>query len=313
MLDISIVIPVYNEANNIEAMYAKLSTLLESMQLTYEIVFVDDGSDDGSIGIIQKLCSKNRSIVLIKLTRNFGHQAALTAGMDNAGGKMIITMDCDFQDPPELIPEMIEAWKNGALVVFARRKIRNDPFFKRSSAQAYYYLLEKFSDIKITGNIGDYRLIDKSVLNELGNMKEKSRYLRGMISWLGFNYTIIDFERPKRNKGKSKFSLLKMIRLGMDGILNFSLLPLRLGLVLGLIIIPIGLFFLIYIAVDTLVNQESYPLYKWISVLSFTLIGFLFVLIWILGEYIGKIFNESRNRPIYVIAEKVKANEASSA
>jgi dolichol-phosphate mannosyltransferase len=149
--------------------------------------------------------------------------------------------------------------------------------------------------------VGEFRLIDRKVLNELKSMREKSRYLRGMVFWLGYNYTIIDFERPLRKHGKTGFSWLKMARLAMHGLLNFSLLPLRLGLILGLITIPLGVFFMIYFVVDILVNDVQYPLYKWISVISFIFIGFLFILIWILGEYIGKIYEETKNRPLYVI------------
>ncbi|MBU0763375.1 MAG: glycosyltransferase, partial [Bacteroidetes bacterium] len=220
------------------------------------------------------------------------------------------TMDCDGQDPPELIPEMIRKWKEGHEIVYARRKYRKDRFLKKYSAILYYRILTRFSDIKIGGNISDFRLIDRVVLEELCGMREKARYLRGMVYWLGFDYVIIDYDRPNRTRGKTGFSLLKMVRLAMNGILNFSLLPLRIGLVLGVITVLLGFFFLIYIACDTLFFEKVYQLYKWLSVITFIFVGFLFVLIWILGEYIGKIYHESKGRPVYVIHKKEGFSEA---
>jgi dolichol-phosphate mannosyltransferase len=301
MPDISIVLPVFNEEVNIPLIYEELASRMKDVGLSYEIIFVDDASWDQSLLLIHTLSKKDPNVKYLAFSRNFGQQAAFTAGMDYASGKAVITMDCDMQDPPSLIPEMISKWKEGFDIVYARRKTRTDRPLKRWTASLYYKMLSRFSDQKIQGNVGEFRLIDRKVLNELKSMREKSRYLRGMVFWLGYNYTIIDFERPLRKHGKTGFSWLKMARLAMHGLLNFSILPLRLGLILGLITIPLGVFFMIYFVVDILVNDVQYPLYKWISVISFIFIGFLFILIWILGEYIGKIYEETKNRPLYVI------------
>ena len=304
MYGISIVVPVYNEQENILELVDSLKKVLEPLLPDYEIIFVDDASTDYSLPIIKKLVLENLKIKFISFSRNFGQQAAITAGLDFASGKAIITMDADLQDPPQLIPEMIRAWQAGSEIVLMRREHRNDGFFKRITASTYYYLLNKFSEYKFKGNVGEFRLIDKKVADELRNLKEKTRYLRGMIIWMGYTLTYLDYDRPNRKNGKTGFSLLKMIRLAMNGILDFSLLPLRLGLVVGVLVIILGFIFLGYITIDIFMNDVAYPLYKWLSVVTFIFTGFLFVFIWILGEYIGKIYNEVKNRPIYLIREK---------
>jgi dolichol-phosphate mannosyltransferase len=301
---LSVIVPIFNEEDNIVPLVDRLNTVLEPILPDFEIIFIDDSSTDHSIFIIKQLARNDQRIKFLSFSRNFGQQAALSAGLDFATGKAVITMDADLQDPPELIPEMIKKWQNGVDLVLTKRRHRNDSIFKRMTAKMYYALLNRFSEYKFPGNIGDFRLMDKKVADELRNLKEKTRYLRGMIFWLGFNYTVIDYDRPNRKHGKSGFSFLKMVRLGMNGILNFSLLPLRIALVLGILVIFMGLFFLVYFAVDIYLHGVVYPLYKWLSVITFIFTGFLFILIWILGEYIGKIFNEVKNRPIYIIREK---------
>ena len=297
---LTIVIPVFNEEENIVIIHKKLAETLSDVA-QYEIIFVNDGSRDSSLQVIKGISEKDKSVRFINLTRNFGHQAALTAGMDFAKGDIVVTMDCDLQDPPELILKMIEKWRDGALVVYTRRKQRKESFLKRFSARTYYSVLRSVSEFNETEDIGDFRLIDKRVLSELKKMHEKSRYLRGMISWLGFNYVVIDYDRPSRVHGKTGFSLVKMVRLAMDGILSFSLLPLQLGFVIGVLCIVVGLIFLGYISYDALINHVDYPLYKWLVIALFLLLGFMFILMWIVAEYIGRIFNETKGRPIYVV------------
>jgi glycosyltransferase involved in cell wall biosynthesis len=304
MSGISIVVPVFNEEGNITELVDALKKALEPLMADYEIIFVDDASTDHSLLIIKELARKDPKIKFISFSRNFGQQAAITAGLDFAGGDAIVTMDADLQDPPELIPKMIGAWKAGSEIVLMRRAHRKDGFFKRITASLYYYFLTKFSEYKFKGNVGEFRLIDKKVADELRNLKEKTRYLRGMIIWMGYTLTYLDYDRPNRRSGKTGFSLLMMVRLGMNGILDFSLAPLRLGLVIGVLVILLGFLFLGYITVDIILHDVVYPLYKWLSVVTFIFTGFLFVLIWILGEYIGKIYNEVKNRPIYLIREK---------
>lgn len=307
---ISVVLPVFNEELNIEPMLKAVSDVLKKTGYIYEIIFVNDGSTDNSRFVLHNLASNNLNIKVITFTRNFGHQAAITAGIDFAQGDAVITMDCDFQDPPEVITEMISHWEEGKMIVYGRRSYRKDGFFKKITAKLYYKLLYNASDIKIQGNIADYRLIDKTVVAELRQMKEKNRYLRGMVPWLGFDYAIVDFIRPKRLHGKSGFSLVKMSRFAMAGILNFSLFPLRIGFVLGLFIIVTGVIFLIYLGFRFFFQNQFYKLLEWLAVFNYILIGFLFILIWIVAEYIGKIYDEVKARPLYIIESKLNISEA---
>ncbi|HIA36980.1 MAG TPA: glycosyltransferase, partial [Flavobacteriales bacterium] len=185
-VDISVVVPIFNEEENIMVFYRRAKKVLGKLKVSREFIFVNDGSSDLSLKVLQDLAVKDLSVKYIDLTRNFGQQAALTAGMDHALGKAVITMDCDLQDPPEILPKMIQKWEAGNDIVYARRTHREDAILKKYSALLYYKILKKFSDVKITGNIGDYRLIDRKVLHSLKGMREKSRYLRGMVAWLGY-------------------------------------------------------------------------------------------------------------------------------
>lgn len=301
---ISVVIPVFNEQQNIPLIAERILEFVPSGKYHTEIILVDDGSTDESLYVIKKLSEQNRDIKYISLSRNFGQQAAFTAGLDAATGDAVITMDCDFQDPPEIIPQLLDKWEEGYKIVYTRRKIRKDGLLKKLTAKTYYKLLYKFSENKIIGDIGDFRLLDKMVIEELGKMRERSRYLRGMIPWLGFDYTIIDFERPHRLHGETGYSYLKMFRLAMNGMLNFSLLPLRFGLILGIFVIFTGVIFFVYLILNYLINDQFYKLLEWLAVINYILIGFFFVLFWIVAEYIGKIYNESKDRPLYIVKEK---------
>ncbi len=302
----SIVVPCHNESRNVVVLYNKLIKLFKDSEISdFEVILVNDGSTDETLNQIESICIQDKKVKCLNFSRNFGHQAAITAGMDYASGDAIITMDCDMQDPPGVILDMIDKWEEGFQVVYARRKNRKDSFFKKYSAILYYKLLDKFSEVKIPRNVGDFRLIDRKVLDQLKEMKEQARYLRGMVAWLGFKYTFVDYSRPERIHGKTSYTLTKMMRLAMDGILNFSLFPLKVGLMLGMLSIIAGLFFLLYMTGDALIFHTEYPLYKWLVVIAVMLMGFQFMLFWILGEYVGRIYNESKGRPIYVVNEKI--------
>jgi len=305
MKTVSFIIPVFNEEKNIHLLFdAVMKEMKNNEEYKPEFIFVNDGSEDSSFFVLCQLAKDNSFVKVINFTRNFGHQAALTAGMDYATGDAIITMDCDLQDPPAIIPDMIKEWENGAKIVYARRILRKDPFMKRLTAKWYYKLLYKFSDIKIPGNIGDFRLIDKSVLDYLSKMREKSRYLRGMIPWLGFKHSFVDYNRPKRLHGKTGFSWLKMFRFAMKGILSFSLLPLRLGLIVGSFAVFSGFAFFLYLLIQFFIYDEFYKLLEWLAVFNYVLIGFLFILLWIIAEYVHNISNEVKGRPLYVVESK---------
>lgn len=305
----SFIIPTFNEENNIYPLYESLLKVLSGISSPYEIIFVNDGSTDQTGLVLMQLADKDKYIKILELSRNFGHQAALSAGYAHAKGDAIISMDCDLQDTPETILEMINKWRQGFDIVYARRKKREDKLFKKYSAKFYYKLLNKFSEVNIPRDVGDFRLIDKKVLRIINQMPETSKYLRGMVAWVGFKHTFVDFERPERVYGETHYSLRKMIRLAMDGFVGFSFLPLKIGLFLGGLSILFGALFIVYMIGDTIISKIYYPLYKWLVVVLFIFLGFNFILIWILGEYIGRIFDESRKRPYYIIDKKINFNE----
>ena len=304
---VSIVVPAYNEEANVGPFYDTIRDLfageLEGCRL--ELIFVDDGSQDGTLARIKELAVADDRVKALGLSRNFGHQAALTAGLRVAGGEAIISMDCDLQDPPGIIPEMVARWRDGNKVVYARRKLRVDTPFKKITANWYYRILARSSDVDIPRNVGDFRLLDRAVLNSLVQFDEHARYLRGMVAWLGFKHDFVDFDRPDRMHGETHYTLRKMVKLAMDGLLNFTFFPLRLGLWIGMLSMLISVLFLAYMLFDIIVNDQTYQLFKWLTVLVFGFLGAQFTFLWVLGECIGRIYYDVRRRPLYVVNEKI--------
>lgn len=301
---ISIVIPVCNEAENLPLLVSKLEEVLTAYP-NREYLFVDDGSSDASVEVLTELQAGNKNIRVLKLTRNFGHQPALYAGLSRANGDAVITMDADLQDPPECLPRFISSWKSGNKVVYGRRKNRqSDGWFKRLSARVYYRLLTKFSTSSIPEHVGDFRLLDRQVVDDLLAMNRKDPFVRGMIAYLGYTHDFVDYERPIRNSGDTKYTFAKMFSLALNGLLSFSTLPLKLGLFLGIISIATGSFFLLYIIYDTLMNHEVYPLYKWLVVFLFMFNGLMFILLWILSEYVSRLFRQNQDKPMFVIEKE---------
>ncbi|MCX7591074.1 MAG: glycosyltransferase family 2 protein [Kiritimatiellae bacterium] len=307
---ISVVVPAWNEEQNVVPVYEAVSGVFarDLPEYDLEMVFVDDGSTDDTWTKLKEIAARDDRVKALSLSRNFGHQAALTAGLHEATGDAVITMDADFQDPPDLIPQMVHKWKQGNAIVYGRRVSRSDPFFKKWTATLYYRLISRFSEVEIPPDVGDFRLISRDVLRNFLQLNEHARYLRGMIAWLGFKHDFVDFERPDRLHGKTHYSLGRMMKLAMDGILNFTFLPLRVGLWVGLLTVLVSIAFLIYMFVDTLLHWEIrsyYPLYKWLIVILFGFMGVQFMFLWILGEYISRIYNDVRRRPLYLVAERV--------
>jgi dolichol-phosphate mannosyltransferase len=305
-VEYSFVVPAFNEEKNVLELYNRIKLLIKKYNQSWELIFVNDGSSDNTEKVLEEICKIDKNVKFINLSRNFGHQAALSAGLKYSSGNAIISMDCDLQDPPEVIEKMISEWHAGYKIVYARRKnFRKDNFIKKIGSKLYYKFLGRFSKIDIPRNVGDFRLVDKKVLTMMNNMPEHSRYLRGMVAWTGFSHTFVDYYRPDRENGKSNYSLGKLAKLGMDGVFNFSALPLRIGFFIGLISIISGFALLTYQVVDVLVNGVYYHLYKWLIVVLYIFMGFVFMLLWILGEYIGKIYDEVRERPLFVISEMI--------
>jgi polyisoprenyl-phosphate glycosyltransferase len=310
MSNLSVIIPLFNEEKNLGELYSRLLGVLNNLHINWEIIFIDDGSSDDTLTIVEEFASQNPSVKAVSLTRNFGHQAALMAGLDHAKADVVITMDGDLQDPPELIPRLLEKWDEGFLVVYARRRnFRHDHFLKRWLSMLFYFTIRFFKMTTAPKNVGDFRLIDRRVLEELKNMRERTRYLRGMVSWLGFRYAFVDYDRPDRENGKTGYSFSQLIRLALDGFFSFSRVPLRIGLFLGVFSILLGMGFMVYMIADILINDVYYHLYKLLVDVIFIFIGFIFILIWILGEYIGRIYHEVKGRNLYIIHKKVNLGE----
>lgn len=304
---LSIVIPAFNEELNIPLIYKKLSKILWKIEASYdyEIILINDGSRDQTWKQIKKLSKEDKRIKWVNLSRNFGHQAALTAWLDSVEWDIIVTMDADMQDPPSLILEMIEKWESGAEIVFARRKERHDNFFKKYTALLYYKILTFISDTEIPKNVWDFRLFDKKVLKAFKHLKERDRFIRGIFAWVWFKKEFVDFDRPERGNGETGYSLWKMMKLAMDGILNFSTFPLKIGAIIWTGMIVLSTSFFLYIFYDFFIIWTDYPLFKWISVLLLGFMGLQFIFMWILWEYIARIYNETKERPIYITSETV--------
>jgi dolichol-phosphate mannosyltransferase len=302
---ISIVVPCYNEELVVGKLHARLrSTLLTLADFDFEILFVDDGSIDSTGEVIQGLMETSSEIKLITLSRNFGHSFAVTAGIDHSNGDAIILIDSDLQDPPEVIPEMVEKWTKGADVVYGVRTKRiGESVLKKVSAKYFYRLLRSFSDTEIPADTGDFRLISRRVADVLKEMPERDRFIRGMVSWTGFNQIGLPYERDPRFAGKTKYSLRKMIRFASDAIFSFSTVPLKLAILLGTgasLLAFAGIFYALYVRVFT---------DQWIEGWTITIISILFmggiqlVTIGILGQYLGRIYLSSKARPLYVVKE----------
>ena len=303
MKTIAIIIPILDELKTIKLFYNRLKIVIESIKNhNFIICFIDDGSSDESSEVIKELIRIDSRVKLIILTRNFGKEAALTAGLDNVKADAFIPMDVDLQDPPELINEMISIWSTGVSLVLARRISRkNDTLFKRFTADIFYYIHNKFSSISIPRNVGDYRLMDKSVVDSIKLLPEKERFMKGIFAWVGYDFHIIDYERPKRSSGETKFEALKLLKLAKDGLFSFSVAPLKISSFLGYLGAIASFIYGAFIIVRTIYYGADLEGYASLITVILFLGSIHLIVIGILGEYIGRIFIESKNRPIYLV------------
>ncbi len=301
---ISIAIPVYNEVENIPILYDHLKPVLQNLPFVFEIIFVDDGSADGTYAAIQKLRQQDRRIKAISFSRNFGHQAALTAGLQVASGDAVITMDGDLQHPPSLIPTLIEKWQEGHQVVFTvRESTAHEPLFKKLTSKLFYRLMNAFSDTPVQPFGADFRLLDRAVVENLKTLEERDRFMRGLISWLGFSAIGVPFTADARAAGTSKYTTRKMIKFAIDGILSFSAAPLHLVTYLGLIVAFLSFLYGVYSLYVRFFTDVTVP--GWTSLLITILFlgGVQLICIGILGEYLIRVYNESKRRPLYIVRE----------
>lgn len=305
MKKVTILIPCYNEENGLDMLYERLRDII-SNQKSYEfqILLINDGSLDNTLAKMKELHAKDSKVSYLSLSRNFGKENAMLAGLDYAEGDAVILMDADLQDPPELIPQMLREWEKGYDDVYARRISRTgETWTKKTTAYWYYRILRKFADIDIPADVGDFRLLDRRAAVALSLLREKQRYTKGLFSWIGYNKKELLFERDPRAVGNSKMNFFKLLGLAIDGITSFSVAPLRLASILGVLISTVAFAYLLFVIVKTLLYGD--PVAGYPSMVSIILFmgGIQLVVLGIIGEYVGRIFYEAKGRPDYLISE----------
>jgi polyisoprenyl-phosphate glycosyltransferase len=309
---LSIVIPCYNEEGNIGVLYKRLSEVVAQAKIRAEFLFVDDGSQDNTWRLIEGLSIDHPGVIGVKLSRNFGHQNAVSAGIDTAQGDVLVIIDADLQDPPELIINMLDKWREGYHVVYAvRRHRKGEGWFKLFTARLFYRFLRRITDVDIPLDTGDFRLIDKQILLVLKALKEKNRFIRGLISWIGFKQTGIPYDRDKRYSGETKYPLKKMLKFAVDGITSFSSAPLKLATYVGFFSAILSLLFVLYSFLVWLFVDSVIP--GWTSTITAVLFlgGIQLISLGIIGEYIRRIYDEAKDRPNFII-EQIKRTKGSS-
>lgn len=308
MQKVSVVIPVFNEEESLSELFRRLGDLFDSSpsDIKYEFLLVNDGSTDQSLQLISNQVKEHPSFKVLSFSRNFGHQAALLAGITQATGDAVVAIDADLQDPPEIIAELVAQWKLGSDVVYAERRQRNgESFFKKTSAALFYGLIDWLSDTHLPRNVGDFRLMDRRVVNLLIALPEKSLYLRGLVAWVGFEQTAVLYDRDARHAGETKYSLKKMFNLASDALLSFSEKPLRIVTRLGFIVTTLAFLLLGFFLITAYWGPDN-QVHGWLSMIFAVLFlgGIQLICLGIVGEYISRIYREVKGRPHYIIDER---------
>ena len=299
--ELSVVIPVYNEEENLPTLYARLRAALDPLGISYEIIFVNDGSRDRTLPMLQQLATDDPRVVAIDLARNFGHQVAISAGLDHTRGQAVIIMDGDLQDPPEVLPEFITKWREGHDVVYAIREQRKEGPIKRAAYNLFYRTLKRVASIDIPLDAGDFCIMDRRVVNLLNAMPERNRFVRGIRSWVGLDQIGLAYERHARYAGRPKYTLTRLIYLALDGLISFSYIPLRLISLAGLGVSFLSIVIAIFYTIQKLTVGLSPPGFATLVVAIFFLSGIQMITIGVIGEYVGRIFEEVKGRPLYVV------------
>ncbi len=303
---LSLVVPMRNEEDSIEEFMTRVLPAVEQVGCDYEIVCVNDGSTDRTLELLVSARARDPRVKIVDLARNFGKDLAMTAGIDHAEGDAIIPLDADLQDPPELIPDLVAKWREGNdMVIAVRRDRRGDSFLKRLSANLFYRAIGRMSDVPIPANAGDYRIMDRQVIDALKAMPERNRFMKGIFAWVGFKQASIVFDRPARVAGSSKWSFWKLWNFALDGIFSFSTLPLRIWTYFGAIIAVFALGYAVLIAVRTLVLGVDVPGYASIMVILLFFSGLNMIGLGIIGEYLGRVFIEVKHRPLYLVRDTI--------
>jgi glycosyltransferase involved in cell wall biosynthesis len=300
---LSIVIPVYNEAESLPALIARLIPVARAIDWNHELIFVNDGSTDETGKVLEKLALLDPWVKVLSFSRNFGHQAAVTAGLDFADGDAVAVMDADLQDPPELLPEMLGLMRQGFDVVSAQRRARpGDRIWKRSTAAMFYWFMRSFVDRRLAAEVGDFRLFSRTAVLALRQFREQHRFMRGLVAWLGLKEVIVPFDRESRAYGSTKYPLFKMLQLAWTAISSFSALPLRLSTTLGMLVTLFGVGYFLYSIFTAIVAKTAIP--GWTSLVCLQIIfsGTILMAVGMVGNYVARIYEESKQRPLYVVA-----------
>jgi polyisoprenyl-phosphate glycosyltransferase len=313
--NVSVVIPCYNEEEVLPTLFQRLHKVLELLKCKYEVIMVDDGSKDRTLHILLEQTKIDPTLRVVALSRNFGHQGALTAGLDHTRGEVVLIMDADLQDPPELLPQMLEKWRGGFDVVYGQRTTRiGESWFKRGCAFLFYRIFEKIIGIKVPRDTGDFRLLDKRAAKSLAQLREPHRFIRGMVAWVGFKQTPVMYERPNREHGETKYPFKKSLFLAIDAITSFSYAPLRLATYLGVGVSALAFFYIgLVVVLKVLIwfglQIEETPGYTSLMACLLLLGGVQLIVLGLIGEYVGRIFEQGQHRPLYLLDEVTKPPE----
>jgi glycosyltransferase involved in cell wall biosynthesis len=303
-IELSVVVPMYNEELNIDYLFERLVPVLDRLNMKYEIVCVDDGSKDNTLNYLVAHHLRNPAIKVVNLSRNFGKEIALTAGIDHATGAAVVPIDADLQDPPELIEELVAKWREGYDVVYATRRLRRgESWFKRLSANAFYQTIGRMSPVEIPRNTGDFRLLDRRVVDALKQLPERNRFMKGLFAWVGFKQTSILYDRPQRYKGVTKWNYRRLWNLAIDGITSFSFLPLKVWSYIGLALSLLAFIYASFLIIRTLILGIDVPGYASLMVAVLFLGGVQLLSLGIIGEYLGRVYEEVKRRPLYLVRE----------
>jgi glycosyltransferase involved in cell wall biosynthesis len=306
--ELSIVVPVFDEAMGILEFYGRLADVLDGLEVASEIVFVNDGSSDDTLQSLMSIRELDSRIAIIDLSRNFGKEVAMTAGLDFAHGRAVIIIDADLQDPPELIPALVEKWREGNDVVYAQRRVRKgETWFKRRSAHWFYRLMEKIGTVHIPRDTGDFRLLSRRAVDALAQLGESHRFMKGLFTWIGFEQVAVEYDRSPRAAGESKWNYWSLWNLAIEGITSFTVSPLRISTYVGLLVAIGAFLYGAFVLFRTLFFGTDLPGYPSIMVVILFMGGVQLIAVGVIGEYLGRIFNETKNRPLYFVKDVLPA------